>query len=61
MKEADVKKLLRTENGSAACGSSCQCLIKQKNHGHFSSGAISFEDGFLGGWGMKIHLDVQFS
>lgn len=61
MKEADVTKLLRTENGSAACGSSCQRLIKHKNQGHFSSWAISSEDGFLRGRGIKNHLDVHFS
>lgn len=61
MKEADVTKLLRTENGSAACGSSCQRLIKHKNQGHFSSWAISSEDGFFSGRGIKIHLDAHFS
>lgn len=30
MKEADVTKLLWTEKGSEACGSSCHRLIKQK-------------------------------
>lgn len=49
------------KNGSAACGSSCQRLIKHKNQGHFSSWAISSEDGFLRGRGIKIHLDVHFS
>lgn len=51
----------RRKNGSAACGSSCQRLIKQKNQGHFSSWAISSEDRFLRGWGIKINLDVHFS
>lgn len=61
MKEADVTKLLRTENGSAACGSSCQHLIKQKNQGHFSFCAISFEGWFLRGRGTKSHSDLHFS
>lgn len=45
MKEADVTKFPRTENGSAACGSSCQDLITEKSGTFF----FSFEDEFLGG------------